>query len=146
MSSNSGVIAPQAITPNPPAFDIAKLYERDISYEVDDVYAGISAGPNLVCHAGHSSYGTVMLMNIGNVTTANLTNDGISANFPVINSYGCNAGGFDLNDCIAEEMVSLATCASAYIGNSRYGWFTEGFDLPYLKEAKALLEQLGGSP
>jgi hypothetical protein len=110
----------------PPAFDIVKLYERDISYEVDDVYAGISAGPNLVCHAGHSSYGYVMLMNIGNVTTANLTNDGISANFPVINSYGCNAGGFDLNDCIAEEMVSLATCASAYIGNSRYGWFTEG--------------------
>jgi hypothetical protein len=25
-----------------------------------------------------------------------------------------------------------------------YNWFTEGFDLPDLKEAKALLEELGG--
>jgi predicted ATPase len=24
-----------------------------------------------------------------------------------------------------------------------YGWFTEGFDTPYLKEAKALLDELG---
>jgi predicted ATPase len=27
-----------------------------------------------------------------------------------------------------------------------YSWFTEGFDTPDLKEAKALLEQLGISP
>jgi predicted ATPase len=26
-----------------------------------------------------------------------------------------------------------------------YGWFAEGFDLPDLKEAKALLEELGGT-
>ena len=115
-----------ATTGIPHSFDIVKFYERDIPYDVTYVYAGISAGPGIVCHAGHSNYLYVMKMIAGNVTTANLTNDGISANFPLINSYGCNAGGFDLNDCIAEEMVSLATCASAYVGNSRYGWFTEG--------------------
>ena len=27
-----------------------------------------------------------------------------------------------------------------------YGWFTEGFDTPDLKDAKALLEKLGDSP
>jgi hypothetical protein len=27
-----------------------------------------------------------------------------------------------------------------------YGWFTEGFDTPVLKEAKALLHELRGSP
>ena len=27
-----------------------------------------------------------------------------------------------------------------------YGWFTEGFDTPVLKEAKALLDELGGNP
>jgi hypothetical protein len=26
-----------------------------------------------------------------------------------------------------------------------YGWFTEGFDTPDLKEAKALLDELGGA-
>ena len=27
-----------------------------------------------------------------------------------------------------------------------YGWFTEGFDTPDLREARALLEDLGGMP
>jgi predicted ATPase len=27
-----------------------------------------------------------------------------------------------------------------------YGWFTEGFDTPVLQEAKALLDELSGSP
>jgi hypothetical protein len=27
-----------------------------------------------------------------------------------------------------------------------YGWFTEGFDTADLKDAKALLEELGGLP
>jgi predicted ATPase len=28
---------------------------------------------------------------------------------------------------------------------SVYGWFTEGFDTPDLKDAKALLDELGGA-
>jgi hypothetical protein len=110
----------------PSGFDIVKLYDRDAAYSALDVYAAINAGTSLICHAGHSSYDYVMKISIGHVTTANFTNDGLAANFPVINSYGCNAGGFDLDDCIAEEMVTLPTCASAYVGNSRYGWFYEG--------------------
>ena len=27
-----------------------------------------------------------------------------------------------------------------------YSWFTEGFDLPNLKEAKTFLDELGGTP
>ena len=34
--------------------------------------------------------------------------------------------------------------ARALLGDI-YGWFTEGFDLPDLKEAKAMLEELRGS-
>lgn len=110
----------------PPAFDIIKLYERDMTYGEQDIRDAINAGTHLVSHSGHSNYIYAMKMTVGDITTANFTNDGVTANFPVINSYGCNAGGFDINDCIAEEMVSLATCASAYVGNSRYGWFSEG--------------------
>jgi len=115
-----------ATTGIPPTFDIIKLYDRDMTYGEQDIRDVINAGTHLVCHAGHSNYSYVMKMTNGDITTANFTNDGVTANFPVINSYGCNAGGFDLNDCIAEEMVTLATCASAYVGNSRYGWFSEG--------------------
>ncbi len=110
----------------PASFDITKLYDRDITYDKLDIYAAITAGSHLVSHAGHSSYTYVMKMYNGNILTENFTNDGVTANFLVINSYGCSAGGFDFNDCIAEEMLALATCASAFVGNSRYGWFTEG--------------------
>ncbi len=111
----------------PASFDITKLYDRDIgSWDESHIYAQFNNGTGIVCHAGHSNYGYVMRMTTGDITTANFTNDGVTANFPVINSYGCNAGGFDYNDCIAEEMLTLATCASAFVGNSRYGWFHEG--------------------
>jgi len=110
----------------PPGFDIVRLYDRDVTYDASDIFAAVNAGTHLICHAGHSNYGYVMKIGIWSVTAANFVNDGIAAGFPVINSYGCNAGGFDLDDCIAEEMVALPTCASAYVGNSRYGWFYEG--------------------
>ncbi len=115
-----------ATTGIPAAFDIIKLYDRDITYGEQDIRDVFNAGTHLVSHAGHSNYSYVMKMTVGDITTANFTNDGITAGFPIVNSYGCNAGGFDLNDCIAEEMVTLATCASAFVGNSRYGWFHEG--------------------
>jgi hypothetical protein len=111
----------------PPSFDIVKMYDRDATpWEKADVYARLNGGTGIVCHAGHSSFGYAMRMSVVDITTANFTNDGITAGFPVINSYGCNAGGYDYEDCIAEEMLSLAGCASAYVGNSRYGWFHEG--------------------
>lgn len=111
----------------PASFDITKLYDRDTSpWDESDIYTQFNNGTGIVCHAGHSSFGYVMRMTTSDITTANFTNDGVAANFPVINSYGCTAGGFDYNDCIAEEMLTLSSCASAFVGNSRYGWFHEG--------------------
>jgi hypothetical protein len=61
------------------------------------------------------------------ITTSNFEQvDGIQHNFPIIYTHGCICGSFDSNDCIAEEMLQLDRFASAFIGNSRYGWFNEG--------------------
>jgi hypothetical protein len=38
--------------------------------------------------------------------------------------------------------MSKASCGLAPI----YGWFTEGFDAPDLKEAQAVLEELNSNP
>ncbi|MDD3642419.1 MAG: C25 family cysteine peptidase [Candidatus Krumholzibacteria bacterium] len=116
-----------ATTGLPPGFDIAKYYDRDLgSWSKESVFAEVSAGVHWLFHSGHSNYNYVMRMVSGDVNATNFTNDGIGATFPIVYTYGCIAGGFDYNDCIGEAIVSGQTFASAFIGNSRYGWFTEG--------------------
>lgn len=111
----------------PAAFDITTYYDRDLgTWSKTAVYAEVNAGTHWVFHSGHSNYNYVMRMLAGDVNTTNFTNDGVSAMFPIVYTYGCIAGGFDYNDCIAEEIVTEPVFASAFFGNSRYGWFTEG--------------------
>ena len=40
--------------------------------------------------------------------------------------------------------IAQGYAALGQIGSPIYGWFTEGFDTPDLKEAKALLDELDG--
>jgi len=111
----------------PGSFDITKYYDRDIgSWSSADLYAGVNAGTNWVFHNGHSNQFYVMRTYISSVDTMNFTNDGAGAAFPVVYSLGCIAGGFDYDDCIGEATVTGPTFASAFVGNSRYGWFHEG--------------------
>ena len=46
--------------------------------------------------------------------------------------------GQEVIDAIAERRTPIFSDPDAI-----YGWFTEGFDTPDLKEAKALLDELG---
>ena len=111
----------------PPDFNITKYYDRDLGDWLKSiVYTEVNAGTNWICHAGHSNSSYVMRLSITDVSEVNFTNNGITANFPVVYTYGCTAGAFDVDDCIAEELLSINTFASAFVGNSRYGWFTEG--------------------
>lgn len=119
----------------PEDFDITKYYDRDLgSWDKTAVFDVVNAGTNWVVHSGHSNWQYVMRMYTSDVTDGNFTNDGISTNLPIIYSYGCYAAAFDnrttgsytSSDCIAEEFMTIQHGAAAFIGNSRYGWFTEG--------------------
>jgi hypothetical protein len=49
----------------------------------------------------------------------------------------------------AESRVHLSSAAPRFgdrssLSRLSYGWFTEGFDTPDLKDTKALLDELGG--
>jgi hypothetical protein len=111
----------------PTSHDIVKYYERDlVSWAFGTVLTEFNSGTHLVCHSGHSNAYNAMKCSIVYVTTDYFTNDGVTANFPVVYTIGCSAGCFAGDDCIGERMVSIETCASAFIGNSSYGWMEEG--------------------
>jgi hypothetical protein len=120
----------------PDGYSIVRKYDRATGpWTSTNVIAEFNAGTSWVGHSGHSNTGYVMRLNRNDVNDVSFTNDGVSSNFPVVCSTGCYDGSFDnrlpslnfeIGDCIAEQMVSMAHGAVAFLGNSRYGWFDEG--------------------
>jgi hypothetical protein len=118
----------------PSGFSTPVLYDSEAgSWGVNDVLSILNGGINLVNHCGHSNLYSVMRLATGNV--ASLTNDGVSAGFFICYSQGCYAASFDnrdetgtirADDCIAEELVTDAHGAVAFIGNTRFGWDAPG--------------------
>ena len=119
----------------PSYFNITKYYDRDLgSWSSSTSIGAINAGTNWLSHAGHSNWSYVLRISSSSINSSTFTNDGVATEFPIIYSYGCYAASFDnrttdsytSNDCIAEIMATDNHCAVAFLGNSRYGWFTEG--------------------
>jgi hypothetical protein len=120
----------------PSDFSIVRKYDREFGVWTGAAVSGeVNAGTSWIGHAGHSNTSIVMRMSRTDVTDAVFLNDGISSNFPVLCSTGCYDGSFDNRlttgafetaDCIAEQMVSIAHGAVAFVCNARYGWFNEG--------------------
>ena len=114
----------------PLEWDIATLYEMSGNWNSYDLFNQLNQGPNLLCHLGHSNVNYCLSIESSDLTTSNITNNGINANF--INGYsqGCYAGSMDnrtpggyySSDCFAERISTMETAASTFIANSRYGW------------------------
>ena len=111
----------------PPWHDIDTLYDRYSPWNTQRLIDSINNGHSFIHHVGHANYTSVMKMGNSTITNANFYQvDGVIRNFSVIYTHGCNCGGFDYNDCIAEKMIGIDNFAVAFVGNSRYGWFIEG--------------------
>jgi len=130
-SSNHGFTT-TAISDN---FTISTLYDRDMTWDKYDVFDQFNnTGINLLNHLGHSSPTYNMKMNNSDITTSNLTNDGITRGFVIGYSQGCYNGSFDNwhwnngygEDCFAEKITTLETGEVACVSNSRYGWYIPG--------------------
>ena len=108
--------------------NIEKLYDRDLGFwSGSTLVSKINEGKSFIHHAGHSNYNYVMRLSDVEITNTNFSQvNGVDHNFTLVNTTGCNCGGFDESDCIAEKMVNISNFAAAFIGNSRYGWFNEG--------------------
>jgi hypothetical protein len=111
----------------PVQHDIDTLYERDSNWSSSDLMNAVNQGISALHHCGHANYTYVMKLSNSYITNSNFSQaNGVDHNFPVVYTHGCMCGGFDKDDCIAERMVNIDNFASAFVGNSRYGWFVEG--------------------
>jgi hypothetical protein len=114
---------------------ITRLYDTVINpsipsiYQWDqtDLFARINEGHSFIHHSGHANEVYVMRLNYSDVTNANFSSiNGVTHNYTLMYTHGCDCGAFDYSDCIAERMLSIQNFLAAGIFNSRYGWFDQG--------------------
>jgi hypothetical protein len=102
-------------------YNIDTLYDRDYpdnDWPQSEIINRIENGVHIINHGGHSNYNYNMRMTTDNVDM--LTNNDLC----FVYSQGCNSGGFDDEDCIAEHFtVKTLNGAFAGIWNARYGFF-----------------------
>jgi hypothetical protein len=111
----------------PPSHPRDTLYDECASWPKDTLRAHINSGRPWLHHVGHSNYTYAMKLYDYEITNANFAQaNGVNHNYTIVYTHGCNCGGFDVNDCIAEKMIGIDNFAVAFIGNSRYGWFNQG--------------------
>lgn len=111
----------------PASYPVVKLYDEISYWSPEDIINAINAGRSFVSHSGHSNEYYTMKLYDSDITNQNFyAVNGTTHNFPVLYSHGCICGAFDYNDCIGERMVGINNFASAFVANSRYGWFNEG--------------------
>lgn len=115
----------------PSDYEITRLCDNSYwgdSWYASDLYNNFNNnGVHFVNHLGHSDTNFNMKLYTSNVTNANFTNDGVSHGLAVHYSQGCYNGSFDTNsDCINEAFIKLNGGFVATIGNSRYGWYSQG--------------------
>ncbi len=105
--------------------DRSTLYEEDGTFSGSAVLAAMDSGVHVINHMGHGNFG--YLADLMNYNVRGLENE-----LPFIfYTQACMVAGFDEKtyapgDCIAEEFVQGEGGTVAFIGNSRYGWYSPG--------------------
>lgn len=111
----------------PESQTIDKMYDETTVWSGSDLIAELNQGHSFLYHAGHANQTYVMKLFNSDITNSNFSAlNGITHNYTLVYTHGCDCGAFDYDDCIAEKMVTISNFAAAFIGNSRYGWFNEG--------------------
>lgn len=102
------------------------LYERSGNWSKYDVIDLFNAGHASSHHLGHSN--TTYNMKMENPDVALMTADGVTHTYCFISSQGCISNNFDnpSTDSISEAFLYHEYGASAYLGNTRYGWYSPG--------------------
>lgn len=78
--------------------------------------------PHIVSHWGHG--GTSGWSDfLSNSNVSSLTN----SDYFMVYSVGCWTNAFDQTDAISENLIKDDNGAFAYIGNTRYGWYSPGY-------------------
>ncbi|MDP8269159.1 MAG: C25 family cysteine peptidase [Candidatus Tenebribacter davisii] len=106
-------------------YHVNRLYEREGTYNSDTVRDAINNGLAIINHMGHSNENIVFGQTSSYVNTYTNTNYGFAY------TQGCYPAAFDeltslSNESIAENLVISEHGLYAFIGNTRYGWYSPG--------------------
>ncbi len=102
----------------PPLYDADGIWPKSALIEfINNGHCGYP-GVQILNHLGHADY--TYCMKLYNSDLSSLTND----RYFFAYSQGCMPGGFDENDCFAEEITAMEHGAFGVIMNARYGFGT----------------------
>ncbi|MBN1390897.1 MAG: hypothetical protein JXA22_09690 [Candidatus Thermoplasmatota archaeon] len=114
----------------PPNINATSLYDsaQGVFGNLDrpNFMAQVDRGLSYAFHSGHSNYN---VMSVGTAGQSSLYSTDVPSysggyRIGVMNSLGCIANRFSVNDCIGELHVMESDGGSVvFIGNSRYGWY-----------------------
>jgi hypothetical protein len=114
--------------------NIKTLYDTLISlpgniwgWDTPELLNDINQGNSFIHHLGHASTNYVMRLYTNQINNSNFSQvDGITHNYQLLYTQGCDCGGFDQADCIGSKMVTIDNFLVCGVFNSRYGWFDQG--------------------
>ena len=106
-------------------YHVNRLYQREGTYSSDTVRDAINNGLSVINHMGHSNENIVFGQTTSYVNTYTNTNYGFAY------TQGCYPAAFDeltslSNESIGENLVISEHGLYAFIGNTRYGWYSPG--------------------
>ncbi|MGC9308025.1 MAG: C25 family cysteine peptidase [Thermoplasmatota archaeon] len=115
-----------------PQYTTKKSYHRDGTYNKSFILSEMENGTHIVNYAGHSNNDVFTSPHCIDINDVNsLTNN----QYFLVYSYGCYSAAFDNRtstngytayDAVGEHFITASGGAFAYIGNSRYGWYSPG--------------------
>lgn len=103
-----------------PQYTTKRLYQRDGTYSKSTVVDAINSGTHILNHDGHTNTQSMMELDRTEVDTL-ITNTEYFLGY----SVGCYAAAFE-SDSVIEHFIANEHGAFAFIGNSRYGWYSPG--------------------
>jgi hypothetical protein len=113
------------------------LYDRDYfpaEWDKGDLLLLLNGGRHLVNHIGHCNLYDALKLSADDVDTS-FTNGGDTTTYFILYTQGCYAGSFDnrdidgttlFDDCIGERFTYNENGAVAFIGNTRFGYYSAG--------------------
>lgn len=114
----------------PGDYTVTKRYDRDSTSGKSNVIASINSGYNLINNAGHANYSLMSAKYTGTKEYLYRGDmDGLSnaPRYSILYSIGCWAAALDY-DSMGEHFVNAPNGGGvAFLGNSRYGWFSPGY-------------------
>ena len=106
-------------------YHIFKLYDREGTFSTQSVKNAINNGTAIINHMGHSNENIVFGQNTSQCATYTNTEFGFAY------TQGCYPAAFDeatshSGESVGENMIIAEGGLYAFIGNTRYGWYSPG--------------------